>query len=95
MVSVSPKDTSPLILECQKCGHREYAEVQVPPGWLPEAVDIPDTKKTERKFGFLDSTAVPVSAGSPDEESTGIPFGWIFLWIIVIALVVLVLWILL
>jgi hypothetical protein len=33
MKRVSPVDTSPLIMECKKCGHREWAEIQVPPPW--------------------------------------------------------------
>lgn len=33
MKRVSPVDQSPLIMECQGCGHREWAEIQVPPPW--------------------------------------------------------------
>jgi hypothetical protein len=33
MQRVSPVDKSPLIMECQGCGHREWAEIQVPPPW--------------------------------------------------------------
>jgi len=33
MKRVSPADTSPLIMECKRCGHREWAEIQVPPPW--------------------------------------------------------------
>ena len=33
MERVSPENTSPLIVECQSCGHQEWAEIQVPPPW--------------------------------------------------------------
>jgi hypothetical protein len=33
MKRVSPANTSPLIMECKRCGHREWAEIQVPPPW--------------------------------------------------------------
>lgn len=35
MEQVSSENTSPLIVECQHCGHREWAEIQVPPPWPP------------------------------------------------------------
>jgi hypothetical protein len=33
MKRVSPANTSPLIMECKRCGHREWAEIHVPPPW--------------------------------------------------------------
>jgi rRNA maturation protein Nop10 len=33
MKRISPANTSPLIMECKRCGHREWAEIQVPPPW--------------------------------------------------------------
>ncbi|MCP4289974.1 MAG: hypothetical protein GY792_37100 [Gammaproteobacteria bacterium] len=33
MKQVSPPDSSPLIMECRRCHHREYAEILVPPPW--------------------------------------------------------------
>ncbi len=35
MKQVSSEDVSPLIVECWHCGHREYAEIHVPPPWPP------------------------------------------------------------
>jgi len=35
MKQVSAPDTSPLIMECRRCGHREYAEIHVPAPWSP------------------------------------------------------------
>jgi hypothetical protein len=97
MVRVSPENSSPLILECQKCGHKECAEIQIAPPWPPGAVkpliDTEETNDTGKRFRFLDVSAMPVSAGPLDKESTVIPFGWILLWIMVIAVVALLLWI--
>ncbi len=33
MKRISPEDSSPLVVECKKCGHQEWAEIQVPPPW--------------------------------------------------------------
>ena len=33
MERVSPANTSPLIMECQSCGLRQWAEIQIPPPW--------------------------------------------------------------
>jgi len=33
MKRISPENTSPMIMECQSCGHQEWAEIQVPPPW--------------------------------------------------------------
>jgi hypothetical protein len=99
MVRISPVDSSPLIVECQRCGHREYAEVQIPPVWLPEtgwpSIDATEADRTEKCFRFLDMSATPVSFGPADEETTVIPVGWLLLWAIVIALIGLLLWIVL
>ncbi|MFC1813333.1 hypothetical protein ACFL03_11670 [Thermodesulfobacteriota bacterium] len=101
MVRVSEENASPLIVKCQKCGHREYAEVQIPPPWPAESGtatatdDPPKPNETERKFRLFDLSAMPVTVGSPDDESQVVPVGWILLWIIVIALVGLSLWIIL
>ena len=99
MVGISPAESSPVIVECPKCGHREYAEVQIPPGWAPESrrpyVEATETNKTETIFRFLDLSATPVSIGSADEDTTIVPLGWLLLWAIVIALVGLLLWIIL
>jgi len=35
MKQVSPPDVSPVIVECRRCHHREYAEILVPPPWSP------------------------------------------------------------
>lgn len=35
MKQVSPPDTSPVIMECRRCQHREYAEILVPQPWAP------------------------------------------------------------
>jgi hypothetical protein len=35
MKQVSPPDVSPVIMECRRCHHREYAEILVPPPWSP------------------------------------------------------------
>ncbi|MFC1606590.1 hypothetical protein ACFL47_01355 [Candidatus Latescibacterota bacterium] len=94
MIKVSPEDSSPLIVECQKCGLREYVEVQISPPWAPAAddppIDEPETSETKERFRFLDLKAMPVSVGIPGEESTPFPIGWIFLWIIVISLIALI-----
>lgn len=49
-------------------------------------------KETGTKWRLFDSSAIPASVDSPDDESKVIPVGWIFLWIIIIALVVLFFW---
>ena len=33
MERVSKPDTSPLIMACKRCGHREWSETQIPPPW--------------------------------------------------------------
>ncbi len=100
LIIISQEDSSPLIFECSKCGSREYTEVQIAPPWPPAEDDqSPDNfepNKTKTVFRFLDLSAVPVTVGDPDEDITVFPIGWIFLWLIVIAivaLIVLVLWI--
>lgn len=35
LVCISLPDTSPVIMECPKCGHREYAEILLSPPWPP------------------------------------------------------------
>ncbi len=35
MRRASPPDTSPVIMECRRCHHREYAEILVPAPWSP------------------------------------------------------------
>ena len=35
MKRLSPEDSSPLIMECEDCKHREYAEIQIVPPWPP------------------------------------------------------------
>ena len=82
MVRISPVDSSPLIVECQKCGHREHAEVQISPGWLPDtgepSTDATEADTTDKRFRFLDLSATPVSFGPADEETTVIPVGWLY-----------------
>ena len=55
--------------------------------------DSSPPKEPETIWRLFDSSAIPVSVSSQDDESTVIPFGWILLWIIVIALVALLVWI--
>ena len=102
MIKISPEDSSPLIVECQKCRHREYTEVQVSPPWPAETSALTDDSSkssgTETEFRLFDFSVMPVSVGSPDDESPVVPVGWILPWIIVIgfiALVALLLWIIL
>ena len=73
MLRVSPADASPLIAKCSACGHREYAEIQISPPWLPGDADDtpskapPKTNATGKsRFRFLDLTATPCSVGAPD-----------------------------
>ena len=40
MERVSEENTSPLIVECQSCGHREWAEAQIPPPWPADNSDV-------------------------------------------------------
>ncbi|MFC1580267.1 hypothetical protein ACFL4N_05080 [Thermodesulfobacteriota bacterium] len=40
MERVSPENTSPLIMECRLCSHREWAEIQVSPTWAPVQRDM-------------------------------------------------------
>lgn len=99
MLRVSEENSSPLIVECQKCGHREYAEVQITPPWPPEKStperQLPKSDTDKTVFRFWNSLTVPVSVDSPDAEGTIVPVGWILLWIIVLTLVGLCLWIIL
>lgn len=99
MILVSEEKASPLIMECKKCGHQEYAEVQIPPPWPPENKTRTDVqsepKKAKSDFRIFESSAVPVSTGSPDDESPIVPVGWIILWVLIIALVLLLFWIVL
>lgn len=167
MKQVSPPDTSPLTMECQKCDHREYAEIQPSPGWTPAEqtvyrllvhrtkgpakaqevralrelspelrslpmhvaaerissnliVDLgmhsaedaeallkkaralgldaslvgPDdyTEEQQQDGRFFEPFGASVSVGEPREENTVIPFGWILIGVLLIAVIVWLLW---
>ena len=86
MKRVSAPNTGPLIVECQSCGHREYAEVQVPPPWPiqkkeaappPREEDASETESKERSR--CEPHGTPVTVGNPDEDTVVIPFGWLFI----------------
>ena len=97
MSKVSAGTSSPLIMVCQRCGHQEYAEVQVPPPWpaTEEAASRPETTndagRPERSR--FQPSGCPVSVADADGEGTVIPFGWIVLGAL-LALIVL-LWVVL
>lgn len=40
MLSISKKDSSPFGVECQKCGHQEWAEVQFSPPWAENYEEV-------------------------------------------------------
>lgn len=40
MKCITDKNKSPLIMECQECKHREWAEIQIPPPWPPADMDF-------------------------------------------------------
>lgn len=90
MKRVSPEDSSPLIVRCEKCGHEESGEIQIPPPWPPGDNDPPENEKepkTPRKeFRLFDQTASSFSTDSSDNDQV-LPIGWILLWILVIAFV--------
>ncbi len=44
MERVSAENTSPLIAECQHCGHRELAEVHFSPPWPPDKRSVKYTR---------------------------------------------------
>jgi hypothetical protein len=46
-------------------------------------------------YRLWDSSAIPVSVGSSDDEGRPFPIGWVLLWIIIVALIGLCLWIIL
>ena len=102
MVRISSVDTSPLIVECKVCSHREYAEVNIAPPWPPvEDDDLPVEDEYKQEKGFskylrkstedYDSSGTPVSIGIPGEKVKVIPFGWILLSLIGISIVVFIL----
>ncbi len=96
MGRVSREDTSPIVVECKRCSHREYAEVQVTPPWHPSDEVAPsdseqvETVKQSRQRYF--PCGMPVSVGDPDEETTIIHFGCVVLGGVVILLLVVVVW---
>jgi hypothetical protein len=86
MKQVSKPNTSPLIMECKKCGHREYAEIQVPPPWgtdkkgaapPPQEEDAIEPESKERSR--CEPHGTPVTVGDPDEDTVVIPFGWLLI----------------
>ena len=98
MARVSPSDTSPLILECGECGHRTFAEIQIPPPWppvdskpkeRPKRTDKPNARATISLRG-----GAPATVGKPGEEGTVIPFGCVILPFLAVVLVALA-WLLL
>jgi len=98
MLRISEENSSPLIVECRECGHREYAEIQITPPWAPDGEGQEEATRStigKTEYRLWDSSAMPVSVGSPDDEGTILPLGWILLWFIIIALISLGLWIVL
>jgi hypothetical protein len=81
MVRVSAEDTSPLIVECEHCGHQEHAEIQLTPPWpgVSDAVRVEpapgDVIKTERSG--VNPSGCPVTVGGPEDRGAVIPFGCI------------------
>ncbi len=93
METVSPENTSPLIVRCRGCGHQEHAEVQVVPPWPAQPVPGKEKRRQgaigKKKRKRSDSLKGPVSDGASEKE-TVLPFGWILLWGMLVGIVLVI-----
>jgi hypothetical protein len=89
MERISAENQSPQILACASCGHRETAEIQIPPPWKPSKVksephfpqpDLHDRlNQSDDRWSRYDPSGTPVTVGKPGEETKVIPFAWILI----------------
>ena len=95
MKRVSPENTSPLIMECERCGHQEGAEAQFSPPWPPEKEETAKSAKKEKTEWSLFSGGVPVTVGKGGEDGEPVHFGCVLLVILGLVLLGLAVWLVL
>ncbi len=73
MKRISPKDSSPFIVACKKCGHQEWAEIQVPPTWDGDNNGVPERRVVVYKKAGKVEAKVAMALRKVNEDLARLP----------------------